>query len=265
MAVPQPSWSRGQDFFRNIPATVVIIALWVVLFLASILTEGSIYRFLSYDSTILFNATIGLITYPLVVGNIIGLLFAGWMMYMFGGSLERGWGTRTFVLFLLASNIAAALVWTLGCFIFGSSAQLATPWLMISSFIVAWAWINPEETILVWFVLPLKARWLGWLTIVILYFSFPRVGGWRFFIQGFFALGGVAVAVGYDWYRRKWGWIPRPRREKKPSSRVIRHPSSSPLGVMLRPYREWQRRRRIAKLQRTFKFDDEGKNTGSGL
>ncbi len=267
MAGPQQGWTRGQEFFRSTPATVVIIALWVVVFLAAIITSGSIFHFLEYNPFSMPNAITGLVTYPLIIGGIINLLINGLMLYWFGGSLERGWGTRTYVLFLLAANVAAALLWTLGCALFGGLAILASPWLMISSVIVAWAWLNPEQTILFWFVLPLKARWIGWLDIVLLYFLFPSsqgVGGWRFFLLGFFALGGVGVAIGYDWYRRKWGWIPRRPRESKPSRRVIRHPSSTPLGVMMRPVREWQRRRRIAKLERTFNFDDEEKHKGTG-
>ena len=149
-----------------------------------------------------------------------------------------------------------------------STLEDPTPWMMISSVIVAWAWLNPEQTILFWFVLPLKAIWIGWLDIVLLYFLFPSsrgVAGWPVFILGFFALGGVGVALGYDWYRRKWGWIPRNRAPKQPSrNKPIRHPSSTPWGLLTRPLREWQRRRRIAQLQRTFRFEDEEKNKGAG-
>jgi len=267
MAGLQPGWTRGQEFMRYIPATVVIIALWVLVFLATILAPNTIGPLLAFTPIRFPAALLGLITYPLLIGgsgDIINLFIVSFMLYQFGGSLERSWSTRPYVLFLLASNIAAAVLWTIGLSLFGQIPILGGPWLMISTVIVAWAWVNPEETILFMFVLPMKARWIGWLDIAVLFFLFPhsqRVGGWPIFILGFFALGGVAVAIGYDWFRRTWGWIPR-RRGSKPARRIIRHPSSTLLGVLLRPYREWQRRRRITKLERTFRFNDDEKRKG---
>ena len=248
MAVPDQGWTRGQDFFRTTPATVVIMAIWVLVFLATII-DTRIGLLLAYIPTKFPNAITGLVTYPLLIfgpGEIINLLFAGFMLYQFGGSLERGWGTRTYVLFLLASNIAAALLWTAGFFLFAHELPMMMgPWLMISSVIVAWAWINPDETILFWFVLPLKARWIGWLTIVLLYFLYPHsqgVGGWPLFILGFFALGGVAVAVGYDLVPPQMGLdsAPSPRQKTAAAgnSPSLQHPTGrhdAPLPRMATP------------------------------
>ena len=268
MAIGQPNWSRKQDFFREIPVTKIILMLWALVFLTTIAIPAPVLRLLAFIPGAMPNTITGLITYPLLIfgpGEIINLLISGYMLWLFGGSLERGWGARTYLLLLIAANAAAALLWSLGVFIFsGRLVVLAGPWLMISSVIVAWAWINPEETIMLWFVLPLKAKWIGWLDIALLYFLFPSsqgARGWPVFILGFFALGGVAVAYGYDWYRRRWGWIPR--RRQPASRKVIRHPSSTPFGAALRPFREWQRRRRIARLQRSFHLDDDEKGRGA--
>lgn len=273
MAAPQQNWARGQEFFREIPVTKIIIGLWTLVFLATIVAPGPIISVLYFTPTKMPNAITGLLTYPLlIVGpfEIINLLINALMLFWFGASLERSWGARNYVLFLLAANIAAALLWTAGFMLLGGAVtRLGGPWLMISSVIVAWAWLNPDETIMFWFVLPLKAKWIGWLDIALLYFLFPAsqgVSGWPTLILGFFAMGGVAVAIAYVWYRHKWGWIPqRPRaKASSPTRRVIRHPSSTPLGGLMRPFREWQRRRRIAQLQKTFNFDDEGKGRGTG-
>jgi hypothetical protein len=135
---------------------------------------------------------------------------------------------------------------------------LASPWLLISTTVVAWAWLNPEATVLFFFVIPMKAKWIGWLDIALLYFMFPPHIGALQFILGFFALGGVAVAYGYTRYRQVWGWIPR--RPKEPATRrSLRHPAANPFQALLRPFREWQRRRRIAYLKRTFHLDDDDK------
>jgi len=264
MAVPQPSWgSRGHNFFLSIPITKVIVLLMAVSFLANIVSQGALGNLLVYVPFQFPNGLTGLFTYPFVFGrqDILNLLISGLMVYWFGGSLERSWGQRLYFIFLTSATATAALVWTVGTSLFRLSLQdsiIAGPWLMVASIIVAWAWLNPEETILLWFVLPVKAKWVGWLTIILLYFSYPRVGGILFFVLGFFAMGGVAVAYAYARYKRDWEWILRPQNRSKPNRRVIRHPSSTFTGALTRPWREWQRRRRIAYLQRTLRIEDDG-------
>ena len=118
--------------------------------------------------------------------------------------------------------------------------------------------MNPEATILLWFVLPLKAKWVGWLDIALLYLLFPpsSTGPLRFLL-GFFALGGVAVALWYVKWRREYGWIPRRRESTPKKARAVRHPAAGLWRRLLRPFADWQRRRRVARLQRTFKFDED--------
>ncbi|MHB9024946.1 MAG: hypothetical protein ACYC7E_12365 [Armatimonadota bacterium] len=252
------SWSPGENFFRGIPVTKIIILIWVGVFLANVL-RVPLVALLAFSPVTPFWLT-GLFTYPLAfTGDIIGLLLNGYVFYMFGGSLERGWGARNFLLFLLGVSLAAILLWEIGVLlVIGRLVQLATTWLLISAIIVAWAWQNPEEQILLFFVLPIKAKWVGWLDIILTFFLFPTSvvgGGPERLMLGFFSLGGIAAAIGYVWYQHRWGWIPR-RPKAAPSRRVIRHPAASPFAFLLRPFREWQRRRRIAYLQRAFRLDE---------
>lgn len=258
MAAPRMRRLAEHAWFRTTPVTVTIIICWVVMFFVGIVVPRAV-AWLAFTPR-LPNLVTGLITYPLAVtpGDILSVAFGGLALYWFGGSLERIWGSRTYLLFLLAANAAAALLWEGALLLLlRGFAPLAGVWLLVSTVVVAWAWINPEETILLWFILPLKAKWVGWLTIAGLFFFQPTSvtsDPLRILMLGPFTLGGVAVALAYDWYRRRWGWIPRRPRAKP--TRALRHPASHPLNALLRPFREWQRRRRVAHLQRTFKLDD---------
>ncbi len=246
------------------PVTKMLVVLLVFSFLVSIAAQWVMF-FLAFIPQSFPQQITGLLTYPLVIhgpGDLINLLFSGLMIWWFGGSLERSWGMRTYLLFLLATNASAALVWQAGFWLFFHEFMpVAGPWLMVSSMVVAWAWLNPEETILLWFVLPVKAKWIGWLTLAMLYFLFPTsysIPGAYIFLLGFFALGGAGAALAYVRWQKQWGWVPRPartQRAKRP--RVIRHPASTPFGAVLRRWNEWQRRRRIAHLQRTFVLEDD--------
>jgi len=255
------------------PVTKVILGLMAVSFLASIISHGASNLPLVYIPFTLPNMLTGLIGHPFVFGgarDIINLLITGWMLWMFGGSLERSWGPWRYIIFLVAACAMAALVWTVGISIFHLDPQAAIiggPWLLLSAIVVAWAWLNPEETILFMFVLPIKAKWLGWLDILLLFFLFPSsqgVGGIWLFLLGFFAMGGVAVAYAFARYHRDWAWILRPQNHSKPNRRVLRHPSSTFVGAMMRPWREWQRRRRIAYLQRTLHIEEEDAGQAKG-
>jgi len=264
MVNPRSSWSLDHDFIRNTPVTVAIIGIWIITFLIGFgSTDFGPFRYFILDLNNLPFGIIGLITYPLLfvtngqIGDIISLLFAGWMMYQFGGSLERGWGIKTYLLFLLGTNIAAALVWELGFhLITGIFIPLANHWFMLASVIVGWAWLNPGEPINIWGILPIKAVWLGWFAIALLYFMLPPPIGPMRFILGLFTQGGAVSAIAYVKYRRTWGWIPRTPKPKSRTTRPLRHPASNPFSAILRPFQEWQRKRRIAKLKRTIHFDD---------
>jgi membrane associated rhomboid family serine protease len=262
MAYPQSNWPQGREFFRELPVTKMIIGIWLLVFLAEIL-RLPLAAYLAFVPGAIPNTLTGLVTYPLVsVVDPLSLLINGLMLYQFGGSLERCWNMRTYLLFLIGSSVAAAIVWQFGQFLFyGTLEAMATPWLLIASVIVAWVWLNPEQTVLFMFFIPMKAKWIGWITIASLYLLFPPHIGAMQLITGFFALGGVAFAYAFVRYQRAWGWIPRrPRtRGKRTASRPLRHPASGPFGALLHPYREWQRKRRVAKLQRTFRLDDMDK------
>lgn len=265
MTYSQSRMSGVYEFFRELPVTKIILAIWALNFLASLLGAGAVNAFLDYMPGKIPNGITGLFTYPLAMGiNFFGLLFGGLMLWQFGGSLERSWTSRNYVLFLLSSSAAAALLWTLGVWLFTQNlapAALSGPWMMIASVIVAWAWLNPEQTIMIWFILPVQAKWIAWATIAFLYLLMPlSVVGTSplILVLGVFALGGVAVAYVWTWYQHNWAWIPR-KAKPKPSARTLRHPSSTWGGAMLRPFREWQRRRRIAQLEKTFQWDDEPK------
>ena len=269
MSVRQTSWGGGNNFFRTIPVTKYVIIAMVAVFFLSLIGQQWAMFYLAYLPFTFPQAITGLATYPLAVGSdILGVFLNGLMLFWFGGGMERQWGSRTYLLFLIGAGVCAALLWLAGnallaVFAPGSLQDfgMAGPWLTISSLVVAWVLYNPGQTVLLWFVLPIKAKWIGWATVIMVYLLYPYynlVGpSPLILILGFFALGGVIFAYFFVWYQRQWAWIARQKRtSSRASHSTIRHPSSGLLAGILRPWREWQRRRRVAKLNRTFRIDD---------
>lgn len=273
MAVPRIRGfgSERGPFWSTIPVTKAVIGLWLLAFLIDHMFIMPVLNWLAFTPFAFPQALTGLLTYPFAIRGmgIFGLLMSGLVFYWFGGSLERSWGPRRFIVFLLATNVAAAILWALGLFLLVRPPFVnAMPviivsgsWFMISSVVAAWAWLNPDETILLFFILPMRSRWVGWLTIAGLGLLLPYgvLAGRQpalIPVLGLFALGGVGVAYLYTEYQRKWGWIPRRKKTPQPKQPRLRLSSSSWWARVTRPFREWQRRRRVAHLQRTIKFDD---------
>lgn len=248
--------------YRTTPVTIIFIALLLVSLLLALLGLSQLSALLLFTPNSFPQAFTGLLTYPLAVGtDFITVILSAMMLFWFAGSLERSWGSRRFIIFLLGATASAALCWCLGIFILSPllppTGQLiiAGPWLSISSIIIAWVILNPRETIMLWMLIPVKSTWIGWGTVASLFLTFPYgvLGPSPMIILlGIFALGGAAFAWFYVRYQQKWGWVPR--RNKRLT--INRGPTSGLLTRWQKGWQEMQRRRRVKKLSRTFHLDD---------
>jgi hypothetical protein len=90
-------------------------------------------------------------------GNPLFDFFAWYLLYMMGTSLERFWGTFRYNLFLWIwwlATIAVALT---------LRNMPATNYGLQQSVFLAFAFLNPEFTLMLFFVLPVQIRYLAWL------------------------------------------------------------------------------------------------------
>ena len=90
-----------------------------------------------------------------------GLLtaFAIYIFYLMGSALEATWGDFRFNLYLLIaylSTVATALLIP--------SAPIASNGYIGASVFLAFAWLFPEFEILLFFILPVRVKWLAWIT-----------------------------------------------------------------------------------------------------
>ena len=97
----------------------------------------------------------------------IGLALFLYMYYMIGNMLEREWGTTKFTLYYgigVAANIVVGLVLTL---IYGPNHPYAVvdiTYLNMSLFL-AFAALYPDLRFLLFFIIPVKAKWLAWIDL----------------------------------------------------------------------------------------------------
>jgi membrane associated rhomboid family serine protease len=225
------------------PVTWAVIIANGLTFLLAFVGTGTLERALVFDSATFLQQPWTALTYPLVAGGqILWILLSAYVLWLFGGSLERSWGSRQYGVFLALVAVAAALGLWLGSVLTGREALLVGVSLPLAAIVVTWAAINPYESILAYFIIPIQARWLGVITLILIVFSFP-------FPLGIFALAGPAAAL---WFIRlgRYGQLlphrgPSPRRA--PRWREQDRPTLNPVAL----FRRWRQRRRFRRLVRT--------------
>ena len=93
------------------------------------------------------------------------LLVALWFLLFIGDRLEHAWGAFRLTVYFLVGMIGT----TIAAFLFG--AQFSNS-MLASSLFFAFATFYPDEVIYLFFVLPVKVKWLAWISVALLLFGF---------------------------------------------------------------------------------------------
>ncbi len=99
-------------------------------------------------------------TYAFIHGSFNHLFFNMLGLWMFGAELEQIWGRKRFITFFSASVIAAALTQLVVNALVGSGAPTVGASGGLFGLLLAFAMIFPNRIILLFFVIPLKAKYL---------------------------------------------------------------------------------------------------------
>ena len=99
-------------------------------------------------------------TYSFLHGNFGHLFFNMLGLWMFGSELEHVWGQKRFAQFYAASVIAAALTQLVVNALLGSHTPTIGASGGLFGLLLAFAMLFPNRIILLFFVLPMKAKWL---------------------------------------------------------------------------------------------------------
>lgn len=99
------------------------------------------------------------------------IAFAWYMFYMMGSALEQHWGVFRYNFFLFVGWLLTVLV----AFLFPGS--YATNLFLAGSVFLAFAFLNPDFELLLFFILPVKIKWLALLQWILYGYSFLK-GPW---------------------------------------------------------------------------------------
>ncbi len=100
------------------------------------------------------------VTYAFMHGSFEHLFFNMLGLWMFGSELERVWGEKRFLQFYAASVLAAALTQLIVTALMGTTYPTVGASGGLFGLLLAFAIMFPNRIILLFFVLPMKARYL---------------------------------------------------------------------------------------------------------
>jgi len=167
-------------------ATLVILIANVAVFLLGI---GSFSAFALWPLGPNFEP-FQVVTYSFLHGNLAHLFFNMFALYMFGGPLERLWGTPKFVVFYFASVLAAAAAQLIVTAASGSQYPTVGASGGVFGLLLGFALMFPRERLAIYGILPMPA-WL-FVTLYGLLELYLGVAGTQSGVAHFAHLGGMA-------------------------------------------------------------------------
>ncbi len=152
----------------------IVVALTALVYLLTFLNPGFLSILELEPAAILQGEVWRLITYifiPRAIGQAgsmmqpLWLLIALWFLLFIGDRLEHAWGAFRLTLYFVVGMIGT----TAAAFFFGAHFSNA---MLASSLFFAFAMFYPDEVIYLFFVLPVKVKWLAWISAALLLYGF---------------------------------------------------------------------------------------------
>ena len=152
----------------------IVVALTALVYLLTFLNPNFLSLIALDPARIMHGEVWRLVTYifiprsggqPGSVMQPLWLLVALWFLLFIGDRLEHAWGAFRLTLYFLLGMLGT----TVAAFLFG--AQFSNSMLAASLFF-AFANFYPDEVIYIFFILPMKIKWLAWIFAAFLLLGF---------------------------------------------------------------------------------------------
>jgi membrane associated rhomboid family serine protease len=152
----------------------IVVALTALVYLLTFLNPNFLSLLTLDPARIVHGEVWRLVTYIFIPRSLgqpgamlqpLWLLLALWFLLFIGDRLEHAWGAFRLNLYFFIGMIGT----TIAAFLFG--AQFSNS-MLASSLFFAFANFYPDEVIYVLFVLPMKVKWLAWVSAALLLLGF---------------------------------------------------------------------------------------------
>ena len=141
-----------------------------------------------------------IITYVFVPtsSGIFWLLISLYFYYWIGSTLERQWGTAKFTLYYISGVLLTAVGVLIASLISGQSYTVAGSYYVNLSMFFAFAFLFPDTQVLLFFIIPIKMKWLAYLDAALFAYDVLRsliAGNWGGALLPVIALLNFAVFI----------------------------------------------------------------------
>lgn len=187
----------------NLMRVIVIgnVAVYVLMLLTQA-NDANALSFLTFNLNALLHGEVWrLVTFVFVpaYSSPFALLISLYVYYWIGSTLERQWGTAKFNLYYISGALLTVLGVVLASLITGNPYLTAagTGYVNLSMFF-AFAFLFPDTTVLLFFILPVKMKWLAYLDGALFAFDIIKAIGahnWAGVVLPIVALLNFAVFI----------------------------------------------------------------------
>ena len=187
----------------NLMRIIVIgnVAVYVLMLLTQA-NDANALSFLTFNLNALLHGEVWrLVTFVFVpaYSSPFALLISLYFYYWIGSTLERQWGTAKFNLYYISGALLTVLGVVLASLISGNPYLTAagTGYVNLSMFF-AFAFLFPDTTVLLFFILPVKMKWLAYLDGALFAFDIIKAIGahnWAGVVLPIVALLNFAVFI----------------------------------------------------------------------
>jgi membrane associated rhomboid family serine protease len=208
---------------ESTPVVKSLIIINAVFYLLLIFSKETAYFLISQLSLIPYSVTHEfqlwrLVTYMFLHGGMMHILFNMLFLWWFGSELEKHWGQAPFLIYYFVTGIGGGLFHLLQpnseIPVIGASGA-------IMGILLAYGLKWPNRTVLLWFIIPIKMKYLVIISVVIEFIGAINTSGGSG-IAHLAHLGGMIVGFLYlNLNRFRW-WLKDVRYRKKQSKRKTR-------------------------------------------
>lgn len=145
--------------------------------------------------------------YGITLSYLINLTFTLYLLWVLGSTIIEKIGEQAFLIFYFATAAICGLITLLPMSLWGASGSLAGPMPVLLALFVIWACLYAESEILLFFIFPIKTKWL--LAGVVLAFvlvNLSQADGMAFLFYGSGLLMGYLYAVTVLGLRTPFPW-----------------------------------------------------------
>ena len=187
----------------NLMRVIVIgnVAVYVLMLLTQA-NDANALSFLTFNLNALLHGEVWrLVTFVFVpaYSSPFALLISLYFYYWIGSTLERQWGTAKFNLYYISGALLTVLGVVLASLITGNPYLTAagTGYVNLSMFF-AFAFLFPDTQVLLFFIIPIKMKWLAYLDAALFAYDVVRclmAGNWGGALLPVIALLNFAVFI----------------------------------------------------------------------